>query len=69
MNDICWQTAVIGFRKSLEISQEKFAKLLKVERRSVGKYESGERTPNTEIQKRIIKLIKDINFDIYYIIL
>jgi len=59
-----WQIIIIGLRKRLGLSHEKLANKIGVSRRSVGKYELGERKPNKEIQEILLEFIKNNNLNI-----
>ncbi|MBL7160925.1 MAG: helix-turn-helix domain-containing protein [Candidatus Aenigmarchaeota archaeon] len=59
-----WQTLIIGLRKELGLSHERLAYEICVGRRSVGRYEAGERKPDERVRKKVLGFIKNNNLDI-----
>ena len=54
--------AILGLRKSLNLSQDEFAEKLLVTRQAVSRWENGDTTPNTDTLKLIAKTF-DVTVD------
>lgn len=63
-----WQAIILGLRENAGLSQMGLSKQISVERRTIGKYEFGERKPLPEIQARILSFINESGFSIQDII-
>ena len=59
-----WVKVILGIRKKLSLSQTKLAEKLRINRRSISRFEAFQRIPSQDSSKKIIDFISKYNLDV-----